>query len=78
MPSLSELEFSGIKIFDREIFKSDIGFFSNLYTSTLVNDQFTQDSISFSAEKGTVRGLHFQSPPYSQSKLIELSEFSDC
>jgi len=72
VPRLSELEFSGIKIFDREIFKSDIGFFSNLYTSTLVNDQFTQDSISFSAEKGTVRGLHFQSPPYSQSKLINV------
>jgi dTDP-4-dehydrorhamnose 3,5-epimerase len=69
---LNESEFPGIQIFDRAVFKSDIGSFSNLYTSTLVNDSFTQDSISFAANKGTVRGLHFQSPPYSQSKLINV------
>ena len=31
---------------------------------------FVQDNHSFSARKGTVRGLHFQAPPHAQDKLV--------
>ena len=31
---------------------------------------FVQDNQSFSTQKGTVRGLHFQTEPFSQGKLI--------
>lgn len=31
---------------------------------------FVQDNHSFSLEAGTVRGLHFQSPPHAQAKLV--------
>ena len=31
---------------------------------------FCQDNHSYSAEVGTVRGLHYQSPPHAQSKLV--------
>lgn len=31
---------------------------------------FVQDNHSFSASKGTLRGLHFQSPPHAQDKLV--------
>jgi dTDP-4-dehydrorhamnose 3,5-epimerase len=31
---------------------------------------FVQDNESFSAEAGTIRGLHYQAPPYSQGKLV--------
>lgn len=31
---------------------------------------FVQDNQSLSAEVGTVRGLHFQSPPHAQAKLV--------
>jgi dTDP-4-dehydrorhamnose 3,5-epimerase len=31
---------------------------------------FVQDNQSFSALAGTIRGLHFQSPPYAQGKLV--------
>ena len=31
---------------------------------------FLQDNHSFSAQKGTLRGLHFQKNPFSQAKLI--------
>jgi dTDP-4-dehydrorhamnose 3,5-epimerase len=33
-------------------------------------DEFVQDNHSLSAAKGTLRGLHFQSPPHAQSKLV--------
>lgn len=31
---------------------------------------FAQDNLSFSRPVGTVRGLHFQRPPYVQAKLV--------
>lgn len=31
---------------------------------------FVQDNHSFSAQVGTVRGLHFQAPPHAQDKLV--------
>lgn len=31
---------------------------------------FVQDNHSLSTNKGTVRGLHFQSPPHAQGKLV--------
>ena len=34
---------------------------------------FVQDNHSFSAEKGTLRGLHYQSPPHAQDKLVRCS-----
>jgi dTDP-4-dehydrorhamnose 3,5-epimerase len=33
---------------------------------------FIQDNQSFSASAGTVRGLHFQIPPFQQAKLIRV------
>jgi dTDP-4-dehydrorhamnose 3,5-epimerase len=31
---------------------------------------FVQDNHSFSAARGTLRGIHFQSPPHAQAKLV--------
>ena len=33
---------------------------------------FVQDNHSYSAEAGTVRGLHYQSPPSAQDKLVRV------
>lgn len=35
--------------------------------------EFVQDNLSFS-QKGTLRGLHFQIPPYAQGKLVTVLE----
>lgn len=34
---------------------------------------FVQDNHSFSAQQGTLRGLHYQSPPHAQDKLVRCS-----
>ncbi|MFG6535326.1 dTDP-4-dehydrorhamnose 3,5-epimerase [Sulfitobacter sp. 1A16787] len=39
-------------------------------TEAGVNIDFVQDNHSLSAQVGTVRGLHFQSPPHAQDKLV--------
>lgn len=37
-----------------------------------IDVQFVQDNISFSKKAGTIRGLHFQAPPYEQAKLVRV------
>ena len=34
---------------------------------------FVQDNHSYSAPRGTVRGLHYQSPPHAQAKLVRVT-----
>jgi dTDP-4-dehydrorhamnose 3,5-epimerase len=53
------------------------GFFSEVYNKkTLaaagIDIDFVQDNHSLSAEKGVVRGLHFQVPPFGQDKLVRV------
>ena len=39
-----------------------------------IDVEFVQDNMSFSAQKGTLRGLHWQNPPYAQSKLVSCTK----
>lgn len=53
------------------------GFFSETYNRKSLAEagidvDFVQDNQSLSAEKGTVRGLHFQTPPFTQAKLVRV------
>lgn len=54
------------------------GYFSETYNKrdlagAGIGADFVQDNESFSVEAGTVRGLHFQIPPFEQSKLVRVS-----
>jgi dTDP-4-dehydrorhamnose 3,5-epimerase len=35
-----------------------------------IAESFVQDNHSFSAARGTLRGIHFQTPPHAQAKLV--------
>jgi dTDP-4-dehydrorhamnose 3,5-epimerase len=53
------------------------GYFSETYvdrdfSACGIFAQFVQDNQSFSATSGTVRGLHFQIPPFAQTKLVRV------
>lgn len=65
-------------IIEPQLFKDDRGFFYESYNQSRFNeygitDNFVQDNISKSCY-GTVRGLHYQLAPYSQSKLVQVLE----
>ena len=54
------------------------GFFSEVYSAAAFRAQgidvdFVQDNHSLSAERGVVRGLHYQLPPAAQAKLIRVT-----
>ena len=57
------------------------GFFSETYNRKAlavigIDIDFVQDNHSYSADKGTVRGLHFQTPPFAQDKLVRVTRGS--
>ena len=57
------------------------GFFSETYNKKAFDAlgiyiDFVQDNHSYSADKGTVRGLHFQTPPFAQDKLVRVARGS--
>ena len=37
-----------------------------------VNDKWVQNNLSFNKNKSTLRGLHFQTPPFAQDKLVRV------
>ena len=56
-------------------FGDERGWFSETYNARRladigISDTFLQDNHSHSARAGTIRGLHFQAPPYAQAKLV--------
>jgi dTDP-4-dehydrorhamnose 3,5-epimerase len=66
-----------VKIVSPKRFGDDRGFFSEVYhrknfAEAGLEMEFVQDNHSLSARAGTVRGLHFQSPPFAQDKLIRV------
>lgn len=59
-------------------FQDDRGFFTESWNRKRMAEagldyEFVQDNHSYSAESGTVRGLHYQSPPMAQAKLVRVA-----
>lgn len=77
MVDVQPTKLDGVLIITPKRFSDDRGFFSETYNARAfaeagVNVDFIQDNHSHSAKIGTVRGLHFQAPPYAQSKLVRV------
>jgi len=65
----------GVFIVTPQRFGDARGFFSESWNRARMAEagldyDFVQDNHSLSAAAGTVRGLHFQSPPHAQDKLV--------
>jgi len=66
---------AGIHVFQPRRFEDERGFFCETwnYRTLLkqgVDIQFVQDNHSMSTQIGTLRGLHYQTPPHAQDKLV--------
>ncbi|MCQ0957310.1 dTDP-4-dehydrorhamnose 3,5-epimerase family protein, partial [Bacillus cereus] len=74
-----ETNFTDAKLLEPRLFGDDRGFFTESYNKKVletlgVTHSFVQDNVSYSAEAGTIRGLHFQKNPKAQTKLIQVMQ----
>jgi dTDP-4-dehydrorhamnose 3,5-epimerase len=78
---VSETSLPGVKILTPRRFRDHRGFFAETYSRrTLaaagITTEFVQDNLSVSTVAGTVRGLHFQKPPFAQVKIVYAAQGS--
>ena len=71
-----ETKIPDLKIIEPSVFADDRGYFFESYSYQKLKDfgidkLFVQDNESKS-QKGVLRGLHFQNPPFAQAKLVRV------
>jgi len=69
------ISISGLKKIIPARFGDTRGYFSEVFKrewfrENVADVEFVQDNESLSAQAGTIRGLHFQSEPFAQGKLV--------
>ena len=77
MIELNNLAIADIKVIKTKQFIDHRGYFSETYNEVEfarvgVDLHFVQDNQSMSSKAGTVRGLHYQSHPMAQDKLVRV------
>ena len=74
MLEISQTKLEGVVLLTPKRHGDARGFFCETWNKARMAEagldyDFVQDNQSLSAEVGTVRGLHYQSPPHAQAKL---------
>ena len=72
---IKKTKITGVSLLLSRRFSDHRGFFAETYSQRVcaklgIDVWFVQDNHSLSAAVGTLRGLHFQGPPYAQAKLV--------
>ncbi|MFX0196552.1 MAG: dTDP-4-dehydrorhamnose 3,5-epimerase [Candidatus Hodarchaeota archaeon] len=74
-----ETKLKGAFIIETEKLEDKRGFFARTwckreFQSHGLNPQLVQSNISFNKVQGTVRGLHYQTAPYAEAKLVRCTK----
>ena len=72
-------ELPGVCIIEPKVFGDHRGYFMETWSKREMERlglsfDFVQDNESFTAEKGTIRGIHFQIDPMAQAKIVRVSQ----
>ena len=70
-----ETKLKGAYIIELELLEDERGFFARSFCQKEfeecgLNLRIVQCSISYNEKKGTLRGMHYQVPPYEEAKLV--------
>jgi dTDP-4-dehydrorhamnose 3,5-epimerase len=70
-----ETKLKGAYIIEIEPFEDERGFFARTFCRKEfeahgLNPNLVQCNISYNRKKGTLRGMHYQAPPYEEAKLV--------
>ena len=79
MMNIIKTELEGVYILETKVFGDYRGWFTESWSKRTMEEaglyyEFVQDNHSLSAQKGTLRGIHFQMNPYSQAKLVRCTK----
>lgn len=74
-----ETQLKGAYVIELQRLENGRGFFARAwdgqeFEARGLNPQFMQANISFTEKKGTLRGLHYQPPPYEEAKLMRCTK----
>lgn len=77
--NIEQTEIDDVLILEPRVFGDHRGWFTETYSKTKFQElgigiEFVQDNHSMSALKGTLRGLHFQTNPKAQTKLVRCTK----
>lgn len=72
---VTKTNLEGVLILEPKVFGDARGWFMETWSARKfeaagLNFDFVQDNQSYSAQKGTLRGLHYQTAPFAQAKLV--------
>ncbi len=70
-----ETKLKGAFVIELEKMKDERGFFARTwcqreFAAHKLNSQLVQCNVSFNAKKGTLRGMHYQTAPHEEAKLV--------
>ena len=71
--TITETILPGVYIIEPKVFGDARGWFMETYSKKKTPQialDYVQDNHSYSEQKGTLRGIHFQYPPMEQAKLV--------
>ena len=73
-----ETNIPDVWIIEPQVFGDHRGYFMETYSTRAFHDMgldaiFVQDNQSFTTQKGTLRGIHFQNAPMAQAKLVRVT-----
>lgn len=79
--NIIQTDIEDVLVLEPTVFGDHRGWFTETYSKVKFQElgisiDFIQDNHSFSGQKGTLRGLHFQTNPKSQAKLIRCTKGS--
>lgn len=74
-----DTKLDGVYIIEPQIFGDHRGYFMETYSTEKflalgIDAVFLQDNQSYTAAKGTLRGIHFQNNPHAQAKLVRVTK----
>src|SRR5260370_5229238 len=74
---IHSLRIEGVKLIRSKRISDARGYFAATYVrsdfaAAGIDHEFVQDNESRSGAAGTIRGLHFQIPPFAQTKLVRV------
>ncbi len=72
---INETSLKGVFLIDPDLMADERGFFARTYCSQKfaqygLNPRLEQCNISYNHKKGTLRGMHFQTAPHAEAKLV--------